>query len=76
MQGDELNVGRIFVAPEYFRKGYGAFIMQEIESMFTGVKEFTLDTPEWNTRTNSFYTKLGYSEIKRDSGFVFYAKRK
>ena len=76
LQGDELNVGRIFVAPEYFRKGYGAFIMQEIESMFTGVKEFTLDTPEWNTRTNSFYTKLGYSEIKRDSGFVFYAKRK
>ena len=22
LQGDELNVGRIFVAPEYFRKGY------------------------------------------------------
>ena len=76
LQGDVLNIGRIFVAPEHFRKGYGSFMMQEIESMFTGVKEFTLDTPEWNTRTNSFYTKLGYSEIKRDSGFVFYAKRK
>ena len=76
LQADALNVGRIFVAPEHFRKGYGAFMMQEIESMFPGVKEFTLDTPEWNIRTNSFYTKLGYAEIKRDGGFVYYSKRK
>ena len=75
LQEDALNVGRIFVAPEHFRKGYGSFIMQEIESMFTEVKEFTLDTPEWNIRTNSFYTKLGYKEIKRDKGFVYYSKR-
>ena len=75
LQGDALNVGRIFVAPEHFRKGYGAFMMREIESMFPGVKGFTLDTPDWNIRTNSFYTKLGYTEIKRDSGFVYYAKR-
>ena len=76
LQGDALNIGRIFVAPEHFRKGYGAFMMQEIESMFPGVKEFTLDTPDWNSRTNSFYTKLGYTEIKRNSGFVYYSKRK
>ena len=75
LQGDALNIGRIFVAPEHFGKGYGSFMMREIESMFPGVKEFTLDTPEWNTRTNSFYTKLGYAEIKRDGGFVYYAKR-
>jgi GNAT superfamily N-acetyltransferase len=76
VQGDALNVGRIFVAPEHFRKGYGSFMMQEIESMFAGVKEFTLDTPDWNTRTNSFYAKLGYTEIKRDMGSVYYSKRK
>ena len=76
LQGDALNIGRIFVAPEHFRKGYGSFMMQEIESMFPGVKEFTLDTPDWNTRTNSFYTKLGYTEINRDSGLVYYSKRK
>ena len=75
LQGDALNIGRIFVAPEHFRKGFGSFMMQEIESMFTGVKEFTLDTPDWNIRTNAFYTKLGYTEIKQDSGFVYYAKR-
>ncbi len=76
LQADALNIGRIFVAPEHFRKGYGSFMMQEIESMFPGVKEFTLDTPDWNVRTNSFYTKLGYTEINRDSGLVYYSKRK
>ena len=74
LQGDVLNIGRIFVAPEHFRKGYGSFMMQEIESMFPGVKEFTLDTPDWNIRTNAFYTKLGYTEIKRDAGLVYYSK--
>ena len=76
IKGDELNVGRIFVASEHFRKGYGIFMMQEIEAMFSNVKEFTLDTPIWNVRTNSFYTKLGYKEIKRDKEFVFYSKKR
>ena len=74
-QDDVLNVGRIFVAPEHFRKGYGIYIMQEIESLFSDVKEFTLDTPVWNVRTNSFYTKLGYKEVKRDKEFVYYSKK-
>ena len=76
LKGDELNVGRIFVAPEHFRKGYGIFMMQEIEAMFSDVEEITLDTPIWNVRTNSFYTKLGYKEIKRDKEFVFYSKKR
>ena len=74
-QNDVLNIGRIFVAPEHFRKGSGIFIMQEIESLFSDVKEFTLDTPVWNIRTNSFYSKLGYKEIKRDKEFVYYSKK-
>ena len=51
-------------------------MMQEIEAMFSNVKEFTLDTPIWNVRTNSFYTKLGYKEINRDKEFVFYSKKR
>ena len=70
-----LNIGRIFVAPEYFRKGYGIFMMREIEAAFPEVKEFSLDTPIWNSRTNAFYTKLGYKEVRRDKEFVYYAKR-
>ena len=71
---NQLNVGRIFVAPEYFRKGYGIFMMQQIEAMFPEVKVFTLDTPVWNVRTNAFYQKLGYVEVRRDEDFVYYEK--
>ena len=74
LKNDVLNVGRIFVAPEHFHKGYGTIMMQEVENMFPEVKEITLDTPVWNVRTNSFYSKLGYKEIKRDKEFVFYSK--
>ena len=75
-QGDPLNIGRIFIDPQHFRKGYGIIMMQKIEALFPDVKVFTLDTPAWNTRTNAFYTRLGYSEVKRDSDFVYYTKRR
>ena len=73
--GSKLNIGRIFVDPEYFRKGYGIFIMQEIERIFSDAKEIFLDTPLWNIRTNTFYQKLGYIEYKRDDEFVYYMKK-
>ncbi|SEM34288.1 Acetyltransferase (GNAT) family protein [Butyrivibrio sp. ob235] len=72
---DKLNVGRIFVSPEHFRKGYGIYMMQEIEAMFSDAKEFTLDTPIWNVRTNAFYSKLGYTEARRDNEFIYYFKK-
>ena len=74
LQGDTLNIGRIFIDPQHFRKGYGILMMREIEAMFPDVKALTLDTPAWNTRTNAFYTKLGYSEVKRDTDMVYYSK--
>ena len=74
MDGLQLNIGRIFVDPEHFRKGYGIFIMQEIERIFSDAKEIFLDTPVWNVRTNAFYQKLGYTEYKKDGEFVYYSK--
>ncbi len=74
--GDTLNIGRIFVDPQHFRKGYGTIMMREIETLFRDVRLFTLDTPAWNTRTNTFYTGLGYSEVKRAADLVYYAKKR
>ena len=74
LKDNELNIGRIFIDPEYFRKGYGIFMMQEIEESFSEAKVFTLDTPIWNVRTNAFYQKLGYEEVNRDGDFVYYEK--
>ena len=75
VKDSEMNVGRIFVSPEHFRKGYGIFMMQQIEAMFSEVQIFTLDTPIWNVRTNAFYQKLGYVEVRHDKDFVYYEKR-
>ena len=74
LKDDTLNIERIFIAPEHFRKGYGIFMMQEIEGLFPDVKEYKLDTPIWNVRTNAFYKKLGYEEIRQDKGLVYYVK--
>ncbi|WP_026512026.1 GNAT family N-acetyltransferase [Butyrivibrio sp. LC3010] len=75
LEKDKLNIGRIFVSPEHYRKGYGVYMMHEIETMFSNVKEFVLDTPIWNVRTNAFYTKLGYVEVSRDNEFIYYIKK-
>ena len=75
-RGGTLNIGRIFIDPQHFRKGYGTCMMREIEALFPDVKVFVLDTPAWNTRTNAFYTRLGYSEVKRDGDFVYYSKNR
>lgn len=42
--------------------------------MYPEVKEFYLDTPIWNVRTNRFYKKLGYLEYKRDDELIYYVK--
>ena len=74
--GDTLNIGRIFVNPDHHRKGYGIRMMQEIEAFFPEVREFKLDTPVWNIRTNQFYTELGYTEVKRNREFIYYSKKR
>ena len=76
VNGLQLNIGRIFVDPDYFRKGYGIFLMQEIERIFPDVNEMFLDTPVWNIRTNAFYQKLGYREYKRDDEIIYYMKKR
>lgn len=72
--GDRLHIGRILISPEHHRKGYGTYMMHEIEGMFPDAREIDLDTPVWNSRTNSFYQKQGYTEYKRDSELVYYKK--
>ena len=69
-----INIGRIFVDPVQFQKGYGVKIMQEIEKLDPRITMLILDTPIWNRRTNQFYQKLGYREKRRDKELVYYEK--
>lgn len=70
-----LYVGRIFIDPKYFKKGYGYSLMLDIEKYFKDCNLFKLDTPKNNIRTNSLYKKLGYIEIDSNNEEVFYEKR-
>ena len=72
--GETLYIGRIFIDPVHHRKGYGLSLMKTVESYYPGIKKIQLDTPLWNVRTNAFYTKLGYREVKRDEEFAYYQK--
>ena len=72
--GETLYIGRIFLDPVHYRKGYGLSLMKMVETYYSGIQKIKLDTPLWNVRTNAFYTKLGYCEVKRDEGFAYYQK--
>ena len=73
---ETLYVGRIFIDPVHYRKGYGLSLMKMVETFYPGIKKINLDTPLWNVRTNTFYTKLGYREVKRDEEFAYYQKER
>ena len=71
---ETLYIGRIFIDPVHYRKGYGLSLMKMVEAYCSGIKKIKLDTPLWNVRTNAFYTKLGYCEVRRDEEFAYYQK--
>ncbi len=69
-----MYVGRIFIDPKEYKKGFGLESMKYIEKMFPKITTWRLETPVWNIRTNSFYKKLGYLEMYRDKESVYYQK--
>ena len=72
--GETLYIGRIFLDPVFYRKGYGLSLMKMVETFYPRIKRIKLDTPLWNVRTNAFYTKLGYCEVKRENGVAYNQK--
>ena len=54
---------RIFVDPSLMRRGIGSEAMRLIEEAYPEVSLWSLGTPEWNSRTQQFYEKLGYKQI-------------
>ena len=52
--GDVMEIGRIFISPQFHGKGYGLEMMSLIEKMNSKIHTIKLDTPIWNIRTNQF----------------------
>lgn len=70
-----MYIGRIFIDPKFHRNGYGKQMMNMLEEEFKDCVYWRLETPEWNIRTNAFYKKLGYEEMERANGSVYYQKQ-
>jgi GNAT superfamily N-acetyltransferase len=68
------ELGRLFVDPNYQKRGYGIELMKQVEKMYPE-EIFQLDTPKQNYRTNCFYPKCGYEAVATDNEFVYYQKK-
>jgi GNAT superfamily N-acetyltransferase len=54
---------KIWVDPNYMRKGIGQKTFQLIWELYPSADLWALGTPKWNTRTNPFYKKVGFIQI-------------
>ncbi|MFW9957612.1 MAG: GNAT family N-acetyltransferase [Candidatus Odinarchaeota archaeon] len=56
------EIFNVFIDPDYHRKGIGRESFRLIMERYPQAKRWTLDTPEWNTRTKAYYEHLGFKQ--------------
>jgi len=56
------EIFNVFIDPEYHRRGIGKKSFERIMDKYPQAKRWTLDTPDWNTRTKSYYEYLGFRQ--------------
>mgnify|MGYP001817317747 CR=1 FL=1 len=59
------ELGRIYIDPTIQRRGVGQQAMRLLFDAFPPVTRWALGTPEWATRNQHFYEKLGFVEVER-----------
>lgn len=60
---DQIELGRIFIAPGVQNQGVGAEACSAMHELFPTVHRWTLGTPQWNKRNHHFYEKMGYKKV-------------
>lgn len=58
-----IEVGRIWVAPEFQNQGIGQVSMKTMFHLHPNVQKWTLGTPSWAIRNQHFYEKMGFVRI-------------
>ncbi len=56
------EIFNVFIDPDYHRRGIGTQSFELIKARYPQAKKWTLDTPEWNTRTKEYYEHLGFRQ--------------
>ncbi|MFX0095884.1 MAG: GNAT family N-acetyltransferase [Candidatus Hodarchaeota archaeon] len=58
-----IEVGRIYIHPDFQNQGLGTLIFNSLETLFPQTEKWTLDTPSWAHRNHHFYKKVGYTKV-------------
>ncbi len=66
---------RIFIDPKFNNKGIGSQAFNFLFHKFPTIKEWSLQTPNWNTRTPKFYVKLGFKNIEKSERFLLFKRQ-
>ena len=73
-----LDIEDFCIIPIHHNKGYGKFVLSELERIHSGIKKWVLTTPVYSVRNQHLYEKHGYKRMKIDDygGIlcVFYEK--
>ena len=54
------------IAPPYQNKGYGKFVLGELERIHSDIKKWMLTTPTYSVGNQHLYEKHGYKRVKID----------
>jgi len=57
------EIGRIWIVPEYQNSGFGKAAFDELFFLYSEVKEWYIETPEWAKRNQYLYEKIGFKKI-------------
>lgn len=60
---DHMELGRIWIDPDFQGRGLGQQIMGMLEAKFPQMTRWTLETPVWATRNHHFYARCGYVQV-------------
>jgi len=71
-EGNTCFISRLFVHPDFQKKGIGTRLMERIEQLFPTVDRYELFTGDRSTKSIRFYRRLGYrkTETKKQTDKV------
>ncbi len=70
-----IYLGRIFLDLESQNQGLGRQVMALLMAEYPSARVWTLQTPEWNQRTQHFYELVGFTKVRTDGEGCHYELR-
>ena len=64
--GDQVDVSRLAVHPDHFRRGVGSRLLQELHARESDARRIEVSTSTGNTPATALYLREGYVIVARD----------